>query len=1128
MKKLFYFCLMMLGGWSTLSAQTYTPVDDPDITFECPADIQVTTLPGATTAVANFTTPTAQTNCNPGGSGLPYCSSLPNHLSGFSFMGEYNGSKYFLSHYATDWNTANAEAAANGGHLVAIENYQENSYVRSQLGFFTNSVWIGYNTVGTPGVFNWSNGATDTYTNWSYGEPNSNGVDQGVRMKRYDGRWTDRPVSTHYRYVIEIACQDVDIHGYDFLGEYNGSLYYESHYQTSYTNAQYYATGLGGNLVTINDAAENDFVRQAISPYASSVWIGLTNNNNGNNFEWESGEPVGYTNWRAGEPNEYNYYVGTRLLTYSGEWTDRRAYYHHYPYIVELPAPNQGGGDPELTVTQVEGPVSGSDFNVGTTVVTYQVTDVCGNLEICNFEVEVLQTDAELTVNCVNDISVNTAPGASSAVVSWTAPTGTTNCFSDPNVVVTQTSGPASGDDISAGTYVVTYELTDACGTAETCSFNVEVVAVPSEITFTCPTDIVADALPGATSTFITFPILDGSSNCHEGSSVDITRTPSGNDFNVGTTTVTYTVTDDCGTTITCAFNVIVNEVPSEITVDNCLEDATIILQPGQLGQSLEDYLPTGTSTCFQNNQVTVTQTSGSTNGYVTSGINEFAFELTDACGVTTTCNYTITVNVAELNLSFECPDDQTIQLNTGETSTVVTYDDPIVVTNCALTPIGSFYTVTSGVPSGGTLEAGTHTIELETVNYCGATATCSFEVTVLPPAIVDNDNDGVPADQDCDDNNPIVPAVSGTPCDDGNPLTVNDTYQDDGCSCQGYESAVGCAYATYGEGTITINDLRAGAKAYIRSAAGDVVFQCGYSDTCPDGDVNLTVAPGSYDFYYYDYNPNRDVVCVSNLGPDNSFTVPATCVPGERCSFGLYFAFFDNDCNCVPTDADNDGVIFPYDCDDNNPNEVTYTSFEGVPCNDGDPNTANDRVQADGCTCMGTPIAACDDVDGDDACADVDCDDNDPAVGAPFVLKRCITDDGKEGVLFGSCFCQEINFFPTPPVTNAIAGNDQTAADSNQASARSEDINQLTGTNFKVYPNPTSDILSVALGDYAGQGAVIEVYSMVGQLVNQTKIETLADPVVQLNLVDLHTGVYTLSVQLSNGEVLTKRFVKQ
>jgi len=47
-----------------------------------------------------------------------------------------------------------------------------------------------------------------------------------------------------------------------------------------------------------------------------------------------------------------------------------------------------------------------------------------------------------------------------------------------------------------------------------------------------------------------------------------------------------------------------------------------------------------------------------------------------------------------------------------------------------------------------------------------------------------DNDGDGFPQSQDCNDNDPNLTVV-GANCNDGNPNTINDTVQSN-CTCAG------------------------------------------------------------------------------------------------------------------------------------------------------------------------------------------------------------------------------------------------------------------------------------------------------------------------------------------------------
>lgn len=81
----------------------------------------------------------------------------------------------------------------------------------------------------------------------------------------------------------------------------NGHWYYAVG-PTYWTNAEAQAVGLGGHLVTINDAAENAWVLQTFGNF-SGLFIGLTDEFHEGQWSWTSDEPVTYLNWNDGEPN---------------------------------------------------------------------------------------------------------------------------------------------------------------------------------------------------------------------------------------------------------------------------------------------------------------------------------------------------------------------------------------------------------------------------------------------------------------------------------------------------------------------------------------------------------------------------------------------------------------------------------------------------------------------------------------------------------------------------------------------------------------------------------------------------------------------------------------------------------
>jgi len=64
------------------------------------------------------------------------------------------------------------------------------------------------------------------------------------------------------------------------------------------------AAALGGHLVTVNNAAEQEWLLEQFGP-ETRYWIGLTDAGSEGEWRWVTGEPLDYTNWAAEEPNDY-------------------------------------------------------------------------------------------------------------------------------------------------------------------------------------------------------------------------------------------------------------------------------------------------------------------------------------------------------------------------------------------------------------------------------------------------------------------------------------------------------------------------------------------------------------------------------------------------------------------------------------------------------------------------------------------------------------------------------------------------------------------------------------------------------------------------------------------------------
>jgi Lectin C-type domain len=140
----------------------------------------------------------------------------------------------------------------------------------------------------------------------------------------------------------------------------NGNNYYLLN-PTTWADAQSQAVGLGGNLVTIHDATENQWIVNTIQPIPNlnslivpdvggllTVWTGINDIVQEGNFVWASGQPVTYTNWAPGEPNNLvdgnedwgMIYPFNGATWQAGQWNDAVTVPNHArPAFVEVAVP---------------------------------------------------------------------------------------------------------------------------------------------------------------------------------------------------------------------------------------------------------------------------------------------------------------------------------------------------------------------------------------------------------------------------------------------------------------------------------------------------------------------------------------------------------------------------------------------------------------------------------------------------------------------------------------------------------------------------------------------------------------------------------------------------------------------
>ncbi|AUC83451.1 HYR domain-containing protein [Lacinutrix sp. Bg11-31] len=283
--------------------------------------------------------------------------------------------------------------------------------------------------------------------------------------------------------------------------------------------------------------------------------------------------------------------------------------------------------DGSLTPTLVSGFASGSDFPIGTTTVLYSVTDSDNNTVSCSFNVIVNDTENPV-VTCPANIMADTNPNESTAVVTYTVsaldncstinplasftPLGTINGQAYYLSDASFTPVDAFTDAGSQGGFVGTIRnaadsmfLLDAIKRA---SFLGDVIIgyndVATEGAFAWDTGDAAtysnwntgEPNNAGNEDYVVMQSSGGWNDVTGTSSssrylLEVAYAPqqtaglaSGSDFPIGTTTNTFVVTDVSGNSVTCSFDVIVNEV---LSVDSFNLETSISMSPNPARNTL-------------------------------------------------------------------------------------------------------------------------------------------------------------------------------------------------------------------------------------------------------------------------------------------------------------------------------------------------------------------------------------------------------------------------------------------------------------------------------------------------------------------------------------------------------------
>ena len=331
--------------------------------------------------------------------------------------------------------------------------------------------------------------------------------------------------------------------------------------------------------------------------------------------------------------------------------------------IINFDAPLLKQDCDKADLLQVEGPRTGSFFNVGFTTVAFAASGLKGRNEVSSFEVNVIDEEKpELT--CPADVILTANKGESGMIVSYQEALVVDNCTA---VTTKLLKGFTSGSKFPLGITDVTYEAVDKAGNTAECSFKVNVssihdptlpAAVPNTISinqdsikvlvpspdtslpkFICSPDVTLPCefnMNGA-KVFYTVPVA--SINGIAVAVKLIAGLKSGDVFPIGITHVSYMAENAFGNIAKCSFNV--NVTCQDEWNITCPSNISMNVDKGKCGAVATFSVPQVNGTM----PIEVKQTNGQKSGSPFKvGVTQNSFVETDKSGKQQECSFTVTV----------------------------------------------------------------------------------------------------------------------------------------------------------------------------------------------------------------------------------------------------------------------------------------------------------------------------------------------------------------------------------------------------------------------------------------------------------------------------------------------------
>ncbi|XP_038052340.1 uncharacterized protein LOC119725047 [Patiria miniata] len=390
----------------------------------------------------------------------------------------------------------------------------------------------------------------------------------------------------------------------------------------------------------------------------------------------------------------------------------------------QLPNATDNAEPPSFDVTDY---VPGHSFAIGDHDIVYTARDAAGNLVTRTLRISVSDIHLPVFDTCPPDVPsfISTDDSEAFATVTWRLPNATDNSGS-----AEVTSVPSPDGTFEIGFVNVTLTATDPSGNEAVCVFSFTVEDDEDPVFLSSPDNISISTDPGSAMGTATWDVPMVSDNSGD---VTVTSTHQpGEQFNLGATTVIYTVNDTAGNEATVQFVVFVsdnedphfNQVPATIRVPT---------ESGEPTASVDwpDLEP------VDNVMVMAVSCDHSSGDTFDTGETLVTCNVTDSAGNTATATFTVIVGDSE-NPSIQCPEsmivDTDLGLPTAQVSFATTSSDN-----------SGEVSVTCNPSSGSDIAVPGESVTCVATDPYSNSASCVFFILVLdeePPVLFDCPSD--------------------------------------------------------------------------------------------------------------------------------------------------------------------------------------------------------------------------------------------------------------------------------------------------------------------------------------------------------------------------------------------------